>query len=317
MPWPVIFVNMLLGMITSAPVLIREFGVKSFFIFYGLVIGGVVFLRLYSTLRDAAERRKDGEMVQRLLAREPAWPIRDWTLPAPESTMLLHGIGRAKKDAFKLGLLQLVIAGVLKPEEKRGDSKGGSSRETILTRGPRGMEAVTGSLRPIYTLWAASPQPTIKELARRAREKYGSLDGFGTKAVVPKLQNAGLYSPDPVALTSGGDAARADLEGRMAGALRQMQRRRDSWIYQKPTQALMAAIIAVAVGQMRPVAEAELQLVGQQVGRAAPMSGDSIDRSNIWCDWDVRYFDNHFQTVDSEVDGADFGPDGITVDAGD
>ncbi len=317
MRWSVFLVNLLIGLITSAPALAKSFGAESFFVCLGLVVSALVVLGLYNAVRGVTEWNRNKRMLRRLLAREPGWPGGDWTLPAPEAAMLLHGVRRASRDAFKLGLLQLVAAGVLKPEEKRGDSKGGSDRETILSRGPRGMEAVTGSLVPLFALWAASSQPTIKELASQARQKYGSLDGFGTKAVLPELVKAGLYGLHPAALTSPGEAARTDLESRMAGVLREMQQRRGSWVDRKPAWVLTAAIIAVAAGRMRPVAENELQLAGQQVERAASMPHDPIDQSGIWYDWDsFSHFDTYFQTMGPEIDGVDCGLDGICVDTG-
>jgi hypothetical protein len=204
----------------------------------------------------------------------------------------------------------------LRPDKRRVDTSGTRNHESILRPGPRSKEAVTGSLASINTLWVASLHPTIKNLARRAKQEYGSLDDFGTKAVLPELVNAGLYSRNAIALTPEGKAARADLERRMGGVLREMQMRRGSWVDWKPHEALMAAVVAVTQRGRMPPEGTELQLLGKQIERAAAMQHD-VSARDIWFDWDFfNDFDRYFQAMDSEVNAGDSCGDGGDGDIG-
>jgi hypothetical protein len=109
----------------------------------------------YFIVQDALERRATRKTVERLLALEPRSSWREWALPAPESYALLRGVTKVKSDAFKLGLLQLVAAGVLEPVDNDASSAGGRSSETILRLGPAPADTLAGSLVLIYRLWAA------------------------------------------------------------------------------------------------------------------------------------------------------------------
>lgn len=170
MPRAHILLHLLIGVITSAPAAIKIFGLKRFFVGVGVVAAGLALLALHRAIRHAADRHADRRTVRRLLAQKRGWSRRDWPLPAPESYMLLQNVRRASREAFKLGLLQLVAAGVLRPDKRRIDTSGTRGDESMLRPGPRSKEAVTGSVASIYTLWAASLQPTIKDLARRAKQ---------------------------------------------------------------------------------------------------------------------------------------------------
>ena len=154
---------------------------------------------------------------------------------------------------------------------------------------------------------------TVKAVALRARQKYGSIDRFPDHVVVPELVKAGLYAREG-GLTSAGELARADLESRMAGVLREMQLQRGSWVEKEPRKALLAAVVAVAVGHRRPPEEAELQLIGQQVEQGSAMAvapHETGDQTGIWLDWHFfNHFDRYFQGVDSEVDAGESGGDG-------
>jgi hypothetical protein len=108
---------------------------------------------VHKKLRGALERRADRKTVQRLLTLEPRRSWSEWALPAPESYALLRGVTNVKGDAFKLGLLQLTAMGVLEPEGS--DAPEGAGGDTALRRGPAPVDAVAGSLMPIYRLWAA------------------------------------------------------------------------------------------------------------------------------------------------------------------
>lgn len=142
------------------------------------------------------------------------------------------------------------------------------------------------------------------------------MDGFGINAVLPELVNAGLYSRNASALTPEGEAAREDLERRLGGVLREMQMRRGSWVDRKPSEALMAAVVAVTQSGRMPPEGTELQLLGKQVEQAAAMQHDASAR-DIWFDWDFfNDFDRYSQAMDSEADAGDLGGDGGGWDIG-
>jgi hypothetical protein len=159
----------------------------------------------------------------------------------------------------------------------------------------------------------ASHAATVKDLARRAHQEYGSIDQFAEQVVVEELVRAGLYTREG-GLTPAGEAARADLESRMAGVLREMQLQRGSLVEKEPRKALLAAVLAVALGQRRPPEEAELELVGQQVEQGAAMAvapDEAGGQSGTWLDWHFfNQFDRYFQAMDSEVNAGEAGGDG-------
>jgi hypothetical protein len=119
-------------------------------------------------------------------------------------------------------------------------------------------------------------------------------------------------------LTPEGEAARADLERRMGGFVREMQMRRGSWIDRNPSQILMAAVIGVAMGGRMLPEETQLQLVGKQVEQGAAMQHSANSQSNIWFDWHFfNQFDRYFQSVDSELKAGESWGDGGDGGGGD
>ncbi len=303
----------------------------------GVVVwfGGLALIGLcvgsYFIVQEALERRATRKTVERLLALEPRRSWREWALPAPESYVLLRGVTKVKGDAFKLGLLQMIAMGVLAPDGS--ETPEGGDGETTLRRGPAPADALAGSLVPIFRLWAASAEDQVGEghatvgaLALRARQEHGSLDRFVDQVVVPELVKAGLYAEYLMVLTPAGQGTLADLESRMAGVLREMQVRRGSWVEKELRKALLAAVLAVALGQRRPPEEAELQLVGNQVEQAAAVAAAPHEThgpaqtgfgQHMWSDW--RTFDNFdrcFRTVDSQVDSGCASGDGSGSDGG-
>ena len=181
-------------------------------------------------------------------------------------------------------------------------SAGAERRERLGQVGDRGRE---------------SGHATVRALALIARQEYGSLDRFVDQVVVAEVVKAGLYTREQ-GLTLAGEAERADLEGRVGAVLREMQLQRGSWMEKEPHKALMAAVLAVALGRRRPTTDGGLQPVWQQVDQGAAMAETPYgtgDQSGIWYDWYFfshydRYFDRYFDSIDSEVDSAGAGGDG-------
>jgi len=110
-------------------------------------------------------------------------------------------------------------------------------------------------------------------------------------------------------LTPKGEAAREELELRMAAVLQVLKQERPSWVDEKPQQALMAAMIAVAAGRPEPTEEAELQLVTQLSEQGA--STDTVPQESaayevyqpVWFDWTIYdSFERTYAEVDSGCD---------------
>jgi hypothetical protein len=103
----------------------------------------------------------------------------------------------------------------------------------------------------------------------------------------------------------------------MAAVLREIQIRRGSWVVRKPRQALMAAVIAIAVrGKIIPE-ETGLQLVEKQVEQGASMQQDARAR-DIWFDRHFfDQFDRYLQALDSEVNTEGSGGNGGDGGGGD
>jgi len=273
-------------------------------------LGGLIAVFVVAcAVTEWVERRAFRKTVQRLLSLDAVPSRRDWSLAAPESYVLLRGVTKAKSDGFKLGLLQLMAAEVFVPKDHE-DPETGVAQETTLRRGPTSMEAVTGSLQAIYDLCDASSDVTVGEVAREAHENYGSLDQFVDQVVVPELARAGLYGERR--LLPAGEAARADLETRLADVLQEMRGRRGSWVEREPRHALLGALLAVALGQRRLPDETELQLVSHQGGTMAVASQGTDGYSDMGFHWLIYYdFDRYFGMVDCGVDaGGGDGGDG-------
>ena len=153
-----------------------------------------------------------------------------------------------------------------------------------------------------------------RPIGRQAHEKYGSLDQFVDQVVVPELVRAGLYGEGR--LLPAGEAARADLETRLADVLREMQVRRSSWVEQEPRHALLGALLAVALGQRKLSDETDLQLVSHQVDQGGTMAVASQGTDGYYSDMGVHWlmyydFDRYFGMVDCGVDaGGGDGGDG-------
>ncbi|MBI4329345.1 MAG: hypothetical protein HY685_05735, partial [Chloroflexi bacterium] len=275
---------------------IIAFGVVAFFGFILLAAkrfagNGDAIKNSARSLHLESERRAAKNVVERLLALQPPRSWNEWTLPAPESYTLLRGGYYLRSDAFELGLLQLIAMGVLAPGGEEAPEGGGG--DTPLRRGPAAAHALAGSLVSIYRLWAdpdVRVLVTVKQLARQARQEYGSLDGFADQVVVEELVKAGLYTREG-GRTPAGEAARADLESRVAGVLHEIQQRRASRVEKEPRQALVAAVIAVAVGLRRPPVETEPQTAEQQVEQGTVMTAapqEASVQSDVWLD--ERFF---------------------------
>ena len=118
-------------------------------------LGGFLVWSAGKGLKSAIERRAARRTVERLIALEPASFISGWALPAPESYALLTGARNLKSDAFKLGLMQLIVMGVLAQDGSGAPESGG---DTTLRRGPTPDKAAPGSLARIRSLWVSATE---------------------------------------------------------------------------------------------------------------------------------------------------------------
>jgi hypothetical protein len=295
----------------------------------GLLIFGVTY-----AIYEAVMRWVIRKIVHRLLTTKQLSTWQYWHLPAPESYILLRGFKIAKKDAFKLGIMHLMAAKVFSPEYVKA-AKPGHGWETMLLRGPAPMSVVVGSLVAIYDLWRNTPEPrTVVRLTSQAKQKYGCIEGFAEKEVVPRLVNAGIYidrghqNQYPQATTSCTQLSQSqkvldELGSRMSTVLHQMKKERPYWISKKPQQALFAAVVTVAAGQPAPMEEDELKLVTQGIEQEADPAVTVQEDANpdgsfpIWLDWLI--FDNFEKTFVTVCvgGGSDGGDGGNSADTGD
>ena len=292
---------------------------------------------------EAAERRGERQTIKRLLARQSPSFWRKWDLPAPESWALYKGLDKIKDDAFRLGLLQLLAERVLILDvtfESQGAVKIG---EAELRKGTNTSQSLKGSLAAVYNIWASTPEPrTIKNVAREAKQKYGSLADFTELELKPRLVEAGLYTREQYQyqyrmatsyatsfpqieqqttetqvvsdylLTPKGEKARDEIELRMSAVLQRLQQERPTWVDEKPQQALMAAVVAVAAGRPEAAQEAEMNLIAQQSeqGAATAVVPQETETAAdyyqpLWLEWTV--FDNMERTCATVDAGCDAG----------
>ena len=133
-----------------------------------LIAGLVASIVLYLSAKDAFERRAARRTVERLLALAPASSWSDWALPAPESYALFSEATEAKRDALKLGLLQLIAMGVLTQDgSETGEHPGG---DTTLRSGPTSADTLAGTLAAVHRLWAASAEDNVRKITDRVAE---------------------------------------------------------------------------------------------------------------------------------------------------
>jgi hypothetical protein len=176
------------------------------------------------------------------------WPSTRWQLSAPESFVLLNGPGASGREAFKLGVMELVARGVLVLDEP--------GTTATLRDGPRARAPSERALAAIWDVYVATPKQSwagrsgarLKDLGRSTIKQYGSLKGFVKQEVLPALVERGLFErregrilwifpTTSFELTPQGVEARTELERWLEVG---RQRFRD-WSSDDPRQALTYA----------------------------------------------------------------------------
>jgi hypothetical protein len=325
-----------------------------------IFIGAITYIAV-EKINTGLNRHAARKTIRCLLALSPSSLKSKWLLPAPESYTLFNGIDNTKDQPFKAGILQLLAERVLILEVVGGELDNfpgfGKSEKPILSRGPTSTDRLKGSLAGIYHLWEGMSEPrTIDSLTSQARQKYGSLEDFTEIEVKPRLIEAGLYSKkesgyqhnaqttdyatsslannfriasetrvvNSYPLTSRGKTLRDELKSRMAEVLRGLKQERSTWLDEKPRQALLGAVVAVAAGRLQPAEETEMDFLAQEIEPTAtpilmPRENAAPDCCQpIWIDWTI--FDNLEKTYASDDtvgtdteqnnDGNDGGGDG-------
>jgi hypothetical protein len=278
-------------------------------------------------INTGLKRHATRKTVQRLLALPPTALRPKWHLPAPESYILFAGKNKTQDQPFKAGILQLLAERVLTLEvfvEEPGKTpKYSGSGKTILERGPASKERLEGSLAAIYHLWENLPEPrTISCLANQARQNYGSLANFTEIEVKPSLADAGLYTSYP--LTPSEQTLRDEMELRLAAVLHEVKQERSTWIDEKPQEALLGAVVAVAVGRPKPAEKTEMELIAREVepeADSAVMTPESTAPDYyqpVWIDWAIfDTLERTYPTLDTGCADGEQSGDGNVGDGGD
>ncbi len=201
------------------------------------------------------------------------WPATEWDLSAPESYVLLnHGAGADGKEAFKMGLVELLVRGFVELDKQEGRAAFGRVKSVSYLRekaGPSGAR-LRGPTRAILdvlhgTRTSVSREGAtgvrVEDLARQAVRQWGSLGGYVSKVVLPFMGSEGLYREEKGrvlwiipstrwVLTDRGAAAKADLERWMQLG----QSRFSEWVDDDPHRALAyAGMAGAAVLLMSPL----------------------------------------------------------------
>jgi hypothetical protein len=172
-----------------------------------------------------------------------------WELTAPESFVLLNGPSASGREAFKLGVMELIARGALAMDE--AGSKNATLRDGPQARAPR--ERALGAIWDVYRAspshsWAGRYGVRLKDLGRTAVKQYGSLDAYRKNEVLGALVDRGLYErregrflwifpTTRFELTPDGDRARDELQRLMATGREQFS----GWAAKEPSQALAYA----------------------------------------------------------------------------
>ena len=109
--------------------------------------------------------------------------------------MLRNGPNASGREAFKLGLMELVGRGVLALDNP--------GKDAVLRDGPQPRAPRERALMAIWDVYRAAPSHTgdgrpglrLKDLGRSASKQYGSIDKYVKAEVLPALVDRGLYEP--------------------------------------------------------------------------------------------------------------------------
>ena len=250
-------------------------------------------------------------------------PSSRWELPAPESHVLLAGVKGSGKQAMKLALLELVARRLLAIVTVEESGRLRTSRTAVLVPGAARSQPTARSLQALLELYAqASPRTykdgttgvAVAELATAARKRYRTLGGYVETEVLPELARLGLYAREEYkrlglfratrwVRTPEGEAARADLQGRMAAGQGVFGR----WVSEDPSRALAYVALAGSSVLLMSDLHPELQRLREQQRAqaggetAAYSSGDLGDES------EREPSSEELDTGELDVGGADFG----------
>jgi hypothetical protein len=340
----------IIGWIVAIPLYFAfEVGIRSLqgdarLIAFVIFFGGMGLIVMTAAAIDWRIRRNDRQLLDQLMGASPRRTPFDWELPAPESYLILRGMGAGAKDAFKIGLLQLIADGVFVAQKATAADR---SEQTFLVALRPPPQALPGSLAAVYSCWmSASDDPTIRGLAKRARERWGSMDKFADEAA-RELTSRGFFTREEVmhfrifpghryVHTAAGLAAKARFEGLVADALQQLRTRAGDSSKRTPRRWLIAGVVAAAATHGRLPDDMQLttdvvELEGSLAATGQPSGGSTwyvggpyeapgesrvvmsdVQKADLgtefdWSAWDD--LDSSLTEIDSSV-GVDGGGDG-------
>ena len=242
------------------------------------------------------------------------WPATAWQLSAPESAVLVNGVGVPGRESFKLALMELLSRGVLRLTEVRERARlFGTRRTKVLTDGSRPGQPRQAVLARVWSLYHAQPAKVfpdgthgveLSDFLRAARQRDGGVQRFTTSVVIPALVERGLLERQEKRLllifketrhepTAAGLAAQAALQRWMLVARRDL----NSWTQSDPSKALAFSALAGAALLLMPDLLPDLQLLDQQLKMRQPahpgLADSDGDESEIeGGDVDLTSFDS-------------------------
>jgi Golgi phosphoprotein 3 (GPP34) len=267
-----------------------------------------------------------------------------WELTAPESFVLLNGPSASGREAFKLGVMELIARGALAMDE--AGTKNATLRDGPQARAPR--ERALGAIWDVYQAspshsWAGRYGVRLKDLGRTAVKQYGSLDAYRKSEVLGAMVDRGLFErregrilwifpTTRFELTADGDRARDELQNLMETG----RQRFSGWAADDPNQALAYAGTVGAAMLLMPMLYGDMAGLHERMrysgagadGGTYVHTGDSGDSGDsdfdFEFDWsgvdfgglDFGGIDTSFSDSGGFGDGGGFGGDGGGGDGG-
>lgn len=262
------------------------------------------------------------------------WPPKEWTLPAPDSYVLLNGTDNLDGEPFRLAVTELVAGGYLKIIQVEEPRLLGKRQRHVLTPGEERGRPDALSLAAVWDLLHSNlvqlsyrrsfpggvTGVDIGDFARAAAEQFGSLVEYARRVVVPALLREGLLEErtgkilwviptSRIVLTAAGQAKRQELQQLMWLAQGQSQ----GWAANDPMMGMQYMMLAGGAMFLMPALLPDFQQIREsaspgELGAVGSLAG-----------WDLAAVGDLEQgwSADAVLDGADGGSDGWGGDGGD
>jgi hypothetical protein len=245
----------------------------------------------------------------------PTLPTARWALTAPESTVLLNGVGDGVV-ACKLAVMDLVARGALRLVTVEGKGLLGRTTRTAVLASGLHAQVDDGVLETIMAVYRAQKQKTFQDgttgvevrvLAVALRNKFRPVAQYVSQVVLPALADRGLYERKTGKLlfiiptskwvrTASGDAARAELQQWLAVSREQFAALVRADARQAATHVSLAGAALLLSSALLP----ELKQLSNEIGGLADLG--SVDFGQF--DSGLDAFDTDFDVSTSDSDSS-------------